>query len=289
MISLAVTRAIFLADLSMKRQDDMQKQKNKNKNSDWSPIGTLREVGQDYSGRSIGNRSSSDFLEIREIDGMIHYRHKEKYWSPHEREFDTQYGLFVSDDQGEFGGKLILPDGSEINGNYCDVFDLGDKVIAVGSFGHLLIGRFQLLEFSGIKDYRTLYSTYSCYEDLGILSGEKEENISEDLTLLACTKSDRDAWFLIGGSITYLYKKKKNEYFHESRLLYLENGTVTEKMILKNVFSYCTGMVKKSDLLYVGMDKMVARLDPTRNSVRYWTSISEGEQAALDEKYGPKH
>ena len=54
------------------------------------------------------------------------------------REFNTQYGIFKSTDNGEFGGAIKLPNEEEISGNFKYVFDVGDKVYAISSLAHMM-------------------------------------------------------------------------------------------------------------------------------------------------------
>ena len=54
--------------------------------------------------------------------------------------FNTSFGSFVSHNQGEFGGDLVLPNGKNISGNFCAVVECGGVVYAIDSNNHLCMG-----------------------------------------------------------------------------------------------------------------------------------------------------
>lgn len=70
---------------------------------------------------------------------------------------ETSAGNFVSRDYGEFGGVLETP-GGEIDGNFCDVFELGDRVYAVDSLSHLGLVSTNVYSFDRGCKYHKIFS-----------------------------------------------------------------------------------------------------------------------------------
>ena len=118
----------------------------------WRPISELRKTDRDYSGihypydyakkhknpddvyssicsdRDTKSVGVIEKIEIRRAAlGEIQYRVTGRDRSEYNplRKFDTQYGSFVSEDNGEFGGYLTTPSGMRIGGNFRCVFDAG--------------------------------------------------------------------------------------------------------------------------------------------------------------------
>ena len=84
-----------------------------------------------------------EFVRVAEKDGEIFCRLEEANVPDEDAPVDsdecmleTSLGTFVSRDYGEFGGALETP-GGEIDGNFCDVFELGDRVYAVDSLSQI--------------------------------------------------------------------------------------------------------------------------------------------------------
>lgn len=63
----------------------------------------------------------------------------------------------MSRNHGEFGGALETP-GGEINGNFCDVFELGDRVYAVDSLSHLGLASTTVYSFDRGCKYHKIFS-----------------------------------------------------------------------------------------------------------------------------------
>lgn len=58
--------------------------------------------------------------------------------------YQTALGTFVTNNQGEFGGELTLPNGEIMQGNFCEIIECGNHVYAIDSCGHMGMGYFSL-------------------------------------------------------------------------------------------------------------------------------------------------
>ena len=69
-----------------------------------------------------------EFMELKlsEDGSVLWCKSGDKQTWENPRVFETQFGKFVSDNQGEFGGQLQTPY-SVVGGNFRDVFDYKDK------------------------------------------------------------------------------------------------------------------------------------------------------------------
>ena len=73
-------------------------------------------------------------------------------------EFSTLFGVFRSEDRGEFGGELTTPSGMKVGGNYRHIFELGGKVYAVSTQAHMILAHTCILRFDSVSDYKCIYS-----------------------------------------------------------------------------------------------------------------------------------
>ncbi len=105
-----------------------------------------------------------EFVEVAKINGEIVCRLAEPDIPDEDTPFDsdecmleTSAGTFVSRNHGEFGGALETP-GGEIDGNFCDVFELGDRVYAVDSLSHLGLASTTVYSFDRGCKYHKIFS-----------------------------------------------------------------------------------------------------------------------------------
>ena len=105
-----------------------------------------------------------EFVKVAEKDGEIICRLEEAIVPDEDAPIDsdecmleTSVGNFVSRNHGEFGGALETP-GGEINGNFCDVFELGDRVYAVDSLSHLGLASTTVYSFDRGCKYHKIFS-----------------------------------------------------------------------------------------------------------------------------------
>ena len=119
-------------------------------NEKWKSIESLRKADRDYSGMhysmSYGKKHKNrkdmyaqygtksvaieESVHIkRDNDGSIVYEVRgREHLEEGTGHYNTQFGVFRSVDNGEFGGVLITPSGEKIAGNFKYVFDIQDKV-----------------------------------------------------------------------------------------------------------------------------------------------------------------
>lgn len=105
-----------------------------------------------------------EFVRVAEKNGEIVCRLAEPDIPDEDTPFDsdecvfkTSVGNFVSRNHGEFGGALETP-GGEIDGNFCDVFELGDRVYAVDSLSHLGLVSTTVYSFDRGCKYHKIFS-----------------------------------------------------------------------------------------------------------------------------------
>lgn len=105
-----------------------------------------------------------EFVEVAKINGEIVCRLAEPDIPDEDTPFDidecvfkTSVGNFVSRNHDEFGGALETP-GGEIDGNFCDVFELGDRVYAVDSLSHLGLASTTIYSFDRGCKYHKIFS-----------------------------------------------------------------------------------------------------------------------------------
>lgn len=105
-----------------------------------------------------------EFVEVAKINGEIVCRlaepdipDEDMPFDSDECVFETSVGNFVSRDHGEFGGVIETP-GGEIDGNFCDVFELGDRVYAVDSLSHLGLASTTVYSFDRGCKYHKIFS-----------------------------------------------------------------------------------------------------------------------------------
>lgn len=105
-----------------------------------------------------------EFVRVAEKDGEIVCRLEEAIVPDEDAPIDsgecmleTSLGTFVSRNHGEFGGALETP-GGEIDGNFCDVFEFGDRVYAVDSLSHLGLASTTIYSFDRDCKHHKIFS-----------------------------------------------------------------------------------------------------------------------------------
>lgn len=205
-------------------------------------------------------------IEIRmNKDGNIEYRTTEEYNKNHRSDFHTDFGMFHSDDRGEFGGELILPVGGRLGGNFIDVFDFQNKVYAIDSICHMMMGNFSLYEFNDGSNYRCLYEV-----------GGFGERHNESLSFEAYCITPKGIYILLSGEVTNESEKDiayKDKWI--SRLLLVSNGTVEEVIEIKESFANVQNIIVSGDILYIAANKMLAIINVLNGDAQYYTFINK--------------
>lgn len=152
---------------------------NENTKNQWQKLDELRRTDPHISGGyyaknflktyrpdfyAEGYDFFPEFVRVAEKDGEIFCRLEEANVPDEDAPVDsdecmleTYLGTFVSRDYGEFGGALETP-GGEIDGNFCDVFELGDRVYAVDSLSHLGLASTTVYSFDRDCKYHKIFS-----------------------------------------------------------------------------------------------------------------------------------
>lgn len=219
------------------------------------------------------------YMEIKEAGGQILWRVvEEDYVSV--KDYQTQFGVYKAENRGEFGGEIFTPGGKCYGGNYCDVFDHGDKVYAVDSMGHMCFSHFGLNCFGTADDYTTIYSIGY---DLG--SAIEEEisgntiNVREQLTYEGRYITDEQAFVMISGYVEE--KNKANSYRHLTRILRIKDEIVEVYKELPYIISNITSFVIRGNMLYLGKNNTLEIIDMDTDERSYLTFLDDEARADM--------
>lgn len=276
--------------------------------NNWKSLDDLRETDRDYSGlaysyqyaknhkdlKSLGGSyfnsggskprtvSIKEVIEIKEDPtGKILYRVIGKD-EPKEscQEFHTQFGTYLSDNHGEFGGILITPGGKTVGGNFRYIFDLKDKVYAIDTCAHLTIAHFGLFRFVDPDHCCRLYSVGGYIPIL--MDYEEHKGITEDLCCQAVDVKEDKAYILLSGHVTREDPDAGRQWWYEERLLKVENEEVEEVVRLTGYISrHIRNLIVQGNVLYVSCDKMVIKYDMSEKKSTFFTCLSEEDEADL--------
>lgn len=188
------------------------------------------------------------------------------------KEYETCYGMFVSDDRGEFGGILKTPF-VVLDGNFKDVFDFQEKVYAIDSLSHMMSLHFSLYEFDEDGQYRIIYSVGSLKDWLE--NDKFFENFGYQRKYIIGGK----LYVLISGYITNNEAEQVKRHKTESRLLEVENGRIVNIYIFPEDFSAVSGLIVKDNIVYIAQDKMLTQIDLTKKNITRYTYL---DMAAIE-------
>ena len=272
------------------------------KKREWKPITELRKTEYNCSGWSYpyeyakarknmsdahgyaGNLHGPYSVAIREqievrqnASGDIEYRPCEMTMHHFPEKYHTRFGTFISDNQGEFGGKLILPDGHAIGGNYEAAFDCGDKVYVIGSHAHMLIAGVCVMCFTAADQYTSVYSAGDWDwgdPDLPAYSREKDADV-ENMCMAAYSVVDSTLYLLTDGDIV---NKAKREFRRCSRLIVIEDGKVKKELEFSEGLCLVKNMIVKDGTVYVAMDKLLMTIALDSGEYEKYTFLSEEDE-----------
>ena len=206
---------------------------------------------------SEGYSSFPEFVEVAKINGEIVCRlaepdipDEDTPFDSDERVFKTSVGIFVSRNHGEFGGALETP-GGEINGNFCDVFELGDRVYAVDSLSHLGLASTTVYSFDRGCKYHKIFS-------------------DENLGFKARYATGERAYILVSGSVS---TRSGGEKLKSILLEISENG-IDAKTEFDCGFYLVFNMIVKNGKMILGVDKAVVVVDLQTKEIKAYTPIS---------------
>lgn len=199
-----------------------------------------------------------EFVRVAEKDGEIFCRLEEANVPDEDTPFDsdecvfkTSVGNFVSCNHGEFGGALETP-GGEMNGNFCDVFELGDRVYAVDSLSHLGLASTTVYSFDRGCKYHKIFS-------------------DENLGFKARYVTDERAYILLSDRVG---ENPKSVLLEIS-----ENGDML-KTEFDCDFPLVFNMLVSDGKMFLGADKAVVVFDLQTKEINAYTPLSvEAEQS----------
>lgn len=193
-----------------------------------------------------------EFVEVAKVNGEIICRLDEPNIPDEDTPFDsdecvleTSVGNFVSRDHGEFGGVLETPRG-EINGNFCDVFELGGRVYAVDSLSHLGLVSTTVYSFDRGCKYHKIFS-------------------DEDLGFKARYVTGERAYLLLSGRV--------GENSKSVLLEISENGDML-KTEFDCDFPLVFNMLVSDGKMFLGADKAVVVFDLQTKEINAYTPLS---------------
>lgn len=251
---------------------------NENTKNQWQKLNELRQTDPRISGGyytteflktyrpdfySEGYSFFPEFVEVAKINGEIVCRLAEPDIPDEDTPFDsdecvlkTSVGNFVSRNHGEFGGALETP-GGEINGNFCDVFELGDRVYAVDSLSHLGLASTTVYSFDRGCKYHKIFS-------------------DENLGFKARYVTDERAYILLSD---YVGENPK------SVLLEISENGIDAKTEFDCGFYLVFNMIVKNGKMILGVDKAVVTADLQTKEIKAYTPISvEAEKNILKKR-----
>lgn len=193
-----------------------------------------------------------EFVEVAKVNGEIICRLDEPNIPDEDTPFDsdecvleTSVGNFVSRDHGEFGGVLETP-GGEIDGNFCDVFELGDRVYAVDSLSHLGLASTTVYSFDRGCKYHKIFS-------------------DENLGFKARYVTDERAYILLSDRV--------GENSKSVLLEISENGDML-KTEFDCYFQLVFNMLVSDGKMFLGADKAVVVFDLQTKEINAYTPLS---------------
>lgn len=223
-----------------------------------------------------------ELIELKEDkSGEILYRVIGKDTSAkNQQEFHTQYGTYISDDQGEFGGSLITPAGKTVNGNFRYMFDLKDKVYGIDTGAHLMIAHFVLLCFSDSNQYQYLYSVGGISQR--VINHIENKGITEDFCCVAIEVKEDKAFLLLSGYVTKEEANGERRWWKEIRVLKIEAEVVDEVVcITGDLPNNIKSVIVQEDTVYISCDKMVIKYHLLSKKFTYFTCLTEEDENNL--------
>lgn len=191
-------------------------------------------------------------MEVAKVNGEIICRLDEPDIPDEDAPFDsdecvfkTSVGNFVSRNHGEFGGALETP-GGEIDGNFCDVFELGDRVYAVDSLSHLGLVSTTVYSFDRGCKYHKIFS-------------------DENLGFKARYVTDERAYILLSDRVG---ENPKSVLLEIS-----ENGDML-KTEFDCDFQLVFNMLVSDGKMFLGADKAVVVFDLQTKEINAYTPLS---------------
>lgn len=181
------------------------------------------------------------------------------WYEKQKNKFITSSGTFISDNRGEFGGWLTIPNGEKLYGNFIQVFELENKIYAIDSCNHIGVGHIKIYVFS------------ENLEALEIYSNLQNDNYSEWISFKAMFAYQNRLFVLVSGRVIF---DSYNNSKEKSYLVEISDGKVINELSFDIEFCWVYNMIIKSNHMILGMDKVVAVVDLATHDIKAYTPIS---------------
>lgn len=218
-----------------------------------------RERASSSKNNVIYARYIQEYIEVKQMnDGNICWKAVDEV--PHYKydfDYNSSFGLFHSDNRGEFGGTLITPKSQMIRGNFFKLFELNGKVYAIDTLSHMAVSHTKIYEFNSNSEYKILYET----------------NSDDMLSLTGLTIAENKAYLLISGAVL-----GENHTFTGSKvqsiLFEINNTGLTQLAVFDHEFHYVYNMLIKDDNMILGMDKLVAVVNIKDKEIQAYSPLT---------------
>lgn len=266
-------------------------------NNLWRPISELREVKEyinesytyDYYTKHKANDTKDNYTSayygygskqpfsvhvqenvfLRQLDNSIEYLVADRikdiddsifdlYECDYSQDFDTKFGKFINNNQGEFGGELKTPSGKTIIGNFIYMFEWNNRVFAIDSLSHMICKDFNLIEFTSKDKFRNIYSSH----DENDLSDSKEVGVDN----LYITN---DKVYFVESGVDF--STKENIF----RVLSLDKSDKIEEVFsTKDFYTNATSILVHNGNIYLGGNKILIVVDIETKGYKLYTFLS---------------
>lgn len=262
-------------------------------NSIWKPLSDMRVITNNISGWDYSNEYAEEhkkyvgcetiairFDQKGEIECCALDIRKEGKEQP--ATYQTALGTFVTNNQGEFGGELTLPNGEILQGNFCEIIECGNRVYAIDSCGHMGRGHFSLYSFSnnGKKEYVYGSNTIDIFQSIMT----DENKLYDNLVYGAHCIYNEELYIVVNGYKELYDKGRIKEYCGCSRLLVISDGRVKQVIEFEENFSRINELVVRNSKAYISMDKLLAVIDIQNENYKLYTTLSERDEADIVRK-----
>ena len=209
------------------------------------------------------------------------------YSKPKKEEFVTSLGRFVSHDNGEFGGEMILPDGESIIGNFCEVVECGGAVYAIDSCSHMGMGHINVYAFDESLSPQLLYGHGMIDAMLGGLlsvlsdddSSQGNNPTSEWLSFNTLCQADGSLYVISSGQTR---SSKDTKWKDKSKLLQFKEGRLLQTIDFPGALPHAYSMAVHDGKLLLGFDKVAAVIEPGGMPIEVYALIDrEAEEEIL--------
>lgn len=212
------------------------------------------------------------------------------YSKPAQEEFVTSLGRFVSHDNGEFGGEMILPDGKSVFGNFCEVVECGGAVYAVDSCAHMGMGHINVYAFDESLSTQLLYGRGLIDVMFGDLfsvlldddSSKGNNPTKEWLSFNTLCQADGSLYVISSGQTR---SSKDPKWKNKSRLLQFKEGRLLQTIDFPGTLPRAYSMAVHDGKLLLGFDKFAAVIEPGGMSIEVYALIDrEAEEKILQQR-----